>query len=150
MTKTQALPLVLALLAAPAFAGTAATQEAKSQASEPSAVSLELNALEASDRGCRLTFVVNNALGKELTKAAYEIALFSKDGLVDRLTVLDFRELPAGKTKVRQFDLPGTDCSGVGRVLINDATACEGDGVAPEACISQLKTATKAEIEFGS
>jgi hypothetical protein len=88
------------------------------------ALTLELNGAQTSDKGCRLTFVVNNSLGAELTKAAFEIALFNASGVVDRLTVLDFKELPAGKTKVTRFDPrrrrlrrdqphPGQQCDGM-------------------------------------
>jgi hypothetical protein len=119
------------------------------QAQQAGALALELNAAQPSEKGCRFTFVVTNNLGAELTKAAFEIALFNDAGVVDRLTVLDFNELPAGKTKVARFDLAGTDCAKVSRVLINHATECTGTGVDPKACISQLKPATKSTIVFG-
>lgn len=136
-----------ALALALAGAGTASAQEA----TPPSSVlKLDLNAVEPSDGGCRMTFVVENTLGKEITKAAYEIALFDKEGRVSRLMVLDFQALPTGKTKVKQFDLKGTDCANVGRVLINDATACEGDGIEPAACIRQLETSAKSGVQFGT
>ena len=96
---------------------------------------LELNAAQPSDKGCRLTFVVTNNLGAELTKAAFEIALFNDTGVVDRLTVLDFNELPEGKTKVARFDLAGTDCAKISRVLVNHATECTGAGIDPKACL---------------
>lgn len=113
------------------------------------ALTLELNALQPSEKGCRLTFVVNNGLGGELARAAFEIALFDTNGVVDRLTVLDFRELPVGKTKVSRFDLSGVDCGKISRVLINHATECNGAGIEPAACIRQLKTGTKTGITFG-
>ncbi|RUT86843.1 hypothetical protein [Mesorhizobium sp. M7A.T.Ca.US.000.02.2.1] len=113
------------------------------------ALTLELNGAQPSDKGCRLTFVVNNNLGADLSKAAFEIALFNEAGVVDRLTVLDFKELPAGKTKVTRFDLAGTECSKVSRVLINSATECTGAGVEPNACMRKLKTDTKTGIAFG-
>ena len=75
------------------------------------ALSLELNALQPSD--CRLTFLVTNGLGGDLTRASFEIALFDKEGVIDRLTVLDFKDLSVGKTKVSRFDLAGTDCAKV-------------------------------------
>ena len=109
---------------------------------------LELNGAQPSDKGCRLTFVVTNNLGAELTKAAFEIALFNDAGIVDRLTVLDFNELPAGKTKVARFDLSGTDCTKISRVLINHATECAGAGIDPKACLSRLKPETKSTIVF--
>ncbi|CDX29283.1 conserved exported hypothetical protein [Mesorhizobium plurifarium] len=113
------------------------------------ALSLELNAAQPSEKGCRLTFVVNNALGADLSKAAFEIALFNQAGVVDRLTVLDFKDLPAGKTKVTRFDLTGADCGKLSRVLINSATECAGTGVEPAACMRALKTSTKTAIAFG-
>lgn len=112
-------------------------------------LSLELNGAQPSDKGCRLTFVVANNLGADLSKAAFEIALFNHAGVVDRLTVLDFKDLPAAKTKVTRFDLAGTDCTKLSRVLINSATECMGAGVEPATCLRGLKTATKTGIAFG-
>ncbi|WP_309085872.1 hypothetical protein [Chelativorans sp.] len=117
------------------------------ESGSPPSLSLELNGAEPSQRGCRLTFVAANRLGQNIGRAAYEVALFGKDGVVKRLTVLDFKELPDGETKVRQFDLPQLDCADLGRVLINASTACEG----PEAavCMRQLTTAARGAVEFG-
>lgn len=114
------------------------------------ALVIELNALQKSERGCRFTFVATNRLGAELTKAAFELVLFDTAGKVNRLTVVDFKDLPEGKTKVRQFDFPGLDCAGIGRVLINDATECAGSGIEPRACIGNLKAETRAEVAFGT
>lgn len=127
----------------------AAASPVQAQQAEAPALTLELNGAQASDKGCRLTFVVTNNLGSELDKAAFEIALFNDAGVVDRLTVLDFNELPSGKTKVARFDLAGADCTKISRVLVNHATECAGAGVDPKACISQLKPTTKSSIVFG-
>jgi hypothetical protein len=120
------------------------------QASAPTpALSLELNGVQPSEKGCRLTFVVANELGADLTRAAFEIALFNEAGVVDRLTVLEFKDLPAGKTKVSRFDLAGTDCARVSRVLVNSVAECTGQGVEPAACLRGLKTSSRAGIAFG-
>ena len=133
-----------------ALAMSLATVPAWPQQSAPApALSLELNGAQPSDKGCRLTFVVNNNLGADLSKAAFEIALFNEAGVVDRLTVLDFKDLPAGKTKVTRFDLAGADCTKISRVLINSATECSGAGVEPNACMRRLKTDSKTGIAFG-
>jgi len=133
-----------------ALAMSLATVPAWAQQSAPApALSLELNAAQPSDKGCRLTFVVNNNLGADLSKAAFEIALFNEAGVVDRLTVLDFKDLPAGKTKVTRFDLAGSDCAKISRVLINSATECAGTGIEPNACMRKLKTDSKTGIAFG-
>lgn len=120
-------------------------------AQEPAtgSIKLELNALQKSEKGCRIAFVVENAMGRDIARAAYEIALFSQEGLVDRLLVLDFQELPNEKTKVRRFDLADADCDAIGRVLINDASACEGDGLEPGDCIARLEATSRGSVTFG-
>lgn len=138
-----------ALMALAVFGVAAASaQDGAPAATEPSLV-VELNALQASDRGCRFTFVVTNRLGAELASAAFELVLFDKAGMVSRITVVDFKDLPGGKTKVRQFDFSGIDCAALGRILVNDATQCAGDGIEPEACVRYLKTQNRSEAEFG-
>lgn len=117
------------------FAMSLAAVPAWAQSAPAPALSLELNAAQPSEKGCRLTFIVSNALGVDLSRAAFEIALFNEAGVVDRLTVLDFKDLPAGKTKVTRFDLAGADCGKLSRVLINSATECTGTGVEPAACM---------------
>ncbi|MGE0230293.1 MAG: hypothetical protein AB7O39_14530 [Flavobacteriaceae bacterium] len=113
-------------------------------------LALELNRMEPSDKGCRVTFVVHNGLGAALEKAAYEIVLFDRNGLVGRLMILDFQDLPADKTKVRQFDLSGTECDDIGRVLVNSASECKGERLTAKDCIGSLRLSTRAGIEFGS
>jgi hypothetical protein len=113
------------------------------------ALNLELNAAEPSEKGCRLTFVVSNKLGGDLVRAAFELALFNKDGVVDRLTVLDFRDMPDGKTKVSRFDLAGADCANISRVLVNQVTECQGNGIEANSCMLNLRTGTKTSIVFG-
>lgn len=127
----------------------ALTAGATAQESAPNLV-LELNGLTPSEKGCRMTFVVRNGLANPLEKAAYEIVLFNSEGLVERMTVLEFRDLPQGKTKVEQFDLPGADCGKIDRILVNDAAECTGAGIEPGACIKHLTTDTKSDITFGS
>lgn len=150
MNKANAIVRLLtsAALASFALSGAVSAQETPAPASGQ-VLSLELNAAQPSDKGCRFTFVVRNDLGTELSKAAFEIALFDEIGVVDRLTILDFKDLPAGKTKVTRFDLSGTDCAKISRVLVNGATGCEGPGVDPAACMRGLKTDSKSGIAFG-
>jgi hypothetical protein len=127
------------------FSWAAAAQEAP----PPPALSLELNGVQPSEKGCRLTFVIANELGADLARAAFEIALFNEAGVVDRLTVLEFKDLPAGKTKVSRFDLAGTDCTHVSRVLVNSVAECGGQAIEPAACLRGLKTSSRAGVPFG-
>jgi hypothetical protein len=113
-------------------------------------LAIELNALQPSDRGCRVTFVATNHLEGDLDRAAYELAFFDTDGLVARLAVVDFLDLVQGRTKVRQFEFAGMDCSAVGRILVNDLAECAGTDVAAASCMSRLSLDNKTSIQFGT
>lgn len=116
---------------------------------EEGQLELELNALSAAEDGCSITFLAVNRLEVGLASVAFEVALFDGAGTIDQLVTLDFNGLAQNKTKVLQFVLPNLDCSNVGRILINDATACEGKGLVAAACLARLKTSTKTNITFG-
>ena len=110
---------------------------------------LELNALQAAPEGCRVTFLATNALATAIDRAAVEMAVFAQDGGIDRIVTLNFKALSPGKTKVLQFELGELACTSIGRLLINDITACEGDGLAPAACLDSLVTSRRPDIDFG-
>jgi len=111
-------------------------------------LSVELNSLEPSQAGCRLSFVAASTLESDVEKVAYEMVLFDARGMVERITVFDFRDLPAGKTRVRQFDLSGAECAAISRILVNDAKSCTGPGLDPAACMRRLRTATRSTVAF--
>lgn len=114
------------------------------------ALALELNALTPSETGCRVSFLATNTLGTELTRSAFEIALFGAGGSIERLVSLEFKAMPQGKTRVLQFDIGELGCDGISRVLINDVVACEGDGLDPALCLSRLSTTSRLDgVEFG-
>lgn len=136
--------LLLALFTLPL----AAAGPARAQETGAVPLTIELNSLQPSDEGCRFSFVVGNGLDTDIEKVAYEMVLFDAAGLVERMTVLDLKDVPAGKTRVRQFDLAGAECANISRVLVNDAKACAGPGLDPAACMRRLKTSTKAQVAF--
>lgn len=131
------------------LAALCATPTLAQEVEPAAALALELNALTPSDTGCRVTFLATNGLGASLDRAAVEMALFDTAGAIERIVTLDFTELSPGKTKVLQFELAGLDCTDVGRVLVNDITTCEGEGLAPEACLAALVTTARPDIAFG-
>ncbi|MDT0681958.1 hypothetical protein RM543_04610 [Roseicyclus sp. F158] len=110
---------------------------------------LELNNAQAIDGGCRLTYVATNNTGSDLSTTSYEVAVFDQEGGVTQLLVLEFGELPAGKTKVVRFDLADQPCENISRLLVNnvaECTAAEGD--APD-CMEALVTSSRSDIQFG-
>lgn len=114
----------------------------------PSAAKLnvELNALAPSQKGCMMTFVAENDMAVAINKISFELAFFNEKNTVDKVTVLDFRDLPVGKKRVRQFDMPGVKCENVTRVIINDTPVC--DGPAPGECKAGLVTKSQIAVPF--
>jgi hypothetical protein len=126
----------------------AAALVAPALADEPEpTLGLELNTVSDAEGACRLTFLAENALGADLDALVLEAVLFTAEGSVDRLTLFDFGALPAGRPRVRQFDLGGLSCDALGQVLVNGASECAGEGVATGACIDTLRLSTRTDVE---
>lgn len=147
LTKT-----ILALAASGLFAAassvSAFAQDANSAAPASAAhkLTVELNALAPSQKGCMMTFVAENDMATPINKISFELAFFNDKNAVDRVIVLDFRDLPLGKKRVRQFDMPGVKCETVSRIIINDTPVC--DGPAAGECKAALATRSQASVPF--
>ncbi|MGQ3210870.1 MAG: hypothetical protein ACT6U0_01610 [Shinella sp.] len=120
------------------------TSVAAQEAAAPKGLEVELNALAGSQKGCLFTFLAVNGFAQDISKVSFEFVIFNDKGTVERLALLDFRDLPAGKSKVRQFDVPGVKCETVKNLLINDAPVCEGAGLEKGRCMDGIVTRTKA------
>lgn len=113
---------------------------------------LELNAAAETDAGsCRLTYVASNQSDLALDRTAYEVAVFDAQGVVQRLLVLEFGALVSGKTKVLQFDLGGSPCTSISRIVVNDVAACTraDNGEAADICLNGLAASSRTAIQFG-
>ncbi|MBB3917455.1 hypothetical protein ACVITL_003468 [Rhizobium pisi] len=116
------------------------------EAAFATSLDVELNALAPSQKGCMMTFVALNNLPAAINKISFELAFFNDRNAVDRITVLDFRDLPQGKKRVRQFDMPNVKCESVTRILINDTPVC--DGPAAGECMKGLVTRSQISVPF--
>ncbi|ANK86903.1 MULTISPECIES: hypothetical protein [unclassified Rhizobium] len=124
----------------------AVSSVAQAQDAAGAKLDVELNALAPSQKGCMMTFVAENNLQAPINKMSFELAFFNDKNAVDRITVLDFRDLPQGKKRVRQFDMPNVKCESVTRVLINDTPVC--DGPAAGECMKGLVTRSQISVPF--
>jgi hypothetical protein len=128
---------ILALVAGPSVA----------QGETGPRVTIELNAVETVDQGCRKSFVVRNGHDVAIDSAVYEAVLFDAEGRVERLTLFDFGALPAARPRVRQFVIPGADCADLTRLLFNGAETCTGAGLPDRACTDGLRLDTRTDME---
>jgi hypothetical protein len=142
----MAVKRVAALLAGAFVAIAGITQALAQDATPASSLDVELNGLAPSQKGCMMTFVALNKLATPINKISFELAFFNDKNAVDRITVLDFRDLPQGKKRVRQFDMPNVKCDSVTRVLINDTPVCDGPAVGE--CMKGLVTRSQVSVPF--
>lgn len=106
---------------------------------------VELNTAETMDAACRLSFMVTNEHPQDIEAVVFETVLFNADGSVNRLTLFDFGALPSNRPRIRQFDVPGLGCDGLGRLLINGAVTCEAHDAG--LCVNTLDLRTRTQIE---
>ncbi len=133
--------LIIPLLSNSAYADTSPNVQEKK-------LVLELNALENTASGCRLTFVFENQLDTALKQLRFELALFDPNSRVSSVIILDAGALPQGKTRVKRFNLPDLSCSDVSRVLLNDITECKGQALTAAKCLSQVDISSRSNVEF--
>ena len=110
-------------------------------------LSVELNIVEQQADTCRLTFVAQNNLGRDASAVVFETVLFDRADQVIDFTLFDFKDLPNGSLRVRQFDLAGVDCASVGRVLLNDVHACTGADLTADICAASLRWTSRTDVE---
>ena len=142
MTISRVAFVVLIAFTAP-FAALAQSEEEAT-----SGVSLELNAVQDVEGACRLTFLARNETTASIDEAVFETVIFDKAGGVVSLSLFDFRDLPSGRPRVRQFDLPGMVCADLGQALINGANSCVVAGAESNLCDEALLVGSRIAVDL--
>lgn len=109
---------------------------------------VELNRLEARDEGCRVHLVLENASPLAYTRYRLDLVVFASDGVIARRVALEAAPLRANKTMVKEFELSGLACADVGRVLLNDVSACESSAVKMDDCVTSTRVSSRAAAAF--
>lgn len=130
----------LAVAAAGAAAGPLRAQEAAAP------ITVELNKLEPADGACRLFLLLQNHSDQTYDALTLELVSFDKEGLIGQRLAVDLAPVRAQKTSVRLFDLPDTGCDALGRVLLNDVSACSVAGAAVDACLDRLQVSSRGPV----
>jgi len=127
----------LAALAAPAW----------SQDNEPGhTLGIELNTVTEIDGGCRMIFMAENNMASDIDMLVFEAVLFTAEGAVERLTLLNFEDVPRNRPRVRQFDFLGPACTDLGQVMINGVHNCTGDGIESSSCDDGLTVNSRTAL----
>ena len=72
------------------------------------------------------------------------LAILTADGIIDRLLTIDAAPLPAERTTLKLFEIPGTQCADIGEVLLHDIPACTPQNGDPLDCFSFLELNSRA------
>lgn len=109
-------------------------------------LNLELNKVEPVGKGCRIFMVFGNKTSAAISSFKPDLVFFDKNGVIADRLVVEGGPLPAGKTRVKLFDVAGLGCDAIQRILLNDIRACSGQ--APDACLAMTRTSSRNRIEF--
>jgi hypothetical protein len=111
-------------------------------------ITLELNKLEPSEKGCRAYVVVSNTGANPLDAFRLDLVMFQKDGVIGRRFALDLGPLRPNKRAVKLFEMDGTKCDDIGSFLINDVMECKAGGTAVDDCLARLKVNSLTKVEI--
>ncbi len=149
---TRALRLAAAAATLAALAGPAAAQaEGDDTAAKADAgMRVQLNKMTPVDEACRIYLVFENRTGAAFDAYTLDLVMFDKDGAILQRLAVEAGRLPAGKTLVKPFDMPDTECGRIGKLLLNEVMTCTGPGAGDgeRDCTTRTTTASRLEIPF--
>lgn len=149
---TRALRLAAAAATLAVLAGPAAAQtEGDDTAAEAEAgMRVQLNKLAPVENACRIYLVFENRTGAAFDAYTLDLVMFDTEGAILQRLAVEAGRLPAGKTLVKPFDMPDTECGRIGKLLLNDVMTCKGPGAADSGrdCTTLTTPASRLDIPF--
>jgi hypothetical protein len=125
-------------------------QDAQPKSDQPAAgdntVTLELNKLETSEKGCRAYVVVSNASSTTYDAYKLDLVMFQSDGIIGRRFALDLAPLKPSKRTVKLFELDNTSCDQIGSFLVNDVLECKAEAGPVTDCLARLKVSSLNKV----
>ena len=146
------LKSLFAAVAACLFAAVAYAQDnpatTPAQPESGDGVTLELNKLEKSDKGCRAYVVVTNTSKSTYDAFKLDLVMFQSDGIIGRRFALDLAPVRPDKRSVKLFDLDGANCEEIGSFLVNDIMECRTSTGPATDCLANLKVKSLTKVEI--
>ena len=137
-----------AAAAATVLAAVSAATIAPVEAADAAATTLELNKLEATEKGCRAHVVINNTGDTAYQSFKLDLVEFQSDGVIGKRLIVDLAPLKAQKKIVKSFELEGLACDKIGSFLINDVTECKGETGPVADCLKHLGLSTLTPVQL--
>jgi hypothetical protein len=118
------------------------------RAEPPRPISLELNKLEQQGGSCRAYLVIANPGTEVFSEFAVDLIVFDRGGTISRRLAVELAPLRSLKTMVKVFDIPQTQCSDIGNILVNDVLHCRNANGDVAGCVDRIATSSKLPIKF--
>ena len=107
-------------------------------------LTVELNKFEPADAGgCRAFFLFRNDTDLPLEAFEMSLAVLDGQGIIDRLLTIDAAPLPARRTTLKLFEIPGLGCDAISEILLHDIPACQPQNADPVDCYAFISLSSK-------
>ncbi len=126
-----------ALAGAIVFTGLAAT-------AQTSKLTIEINKFEEiAGGGCRAFFLFQNSTPTSFEGFEMSLAIFNKQGVIDRLLSIDAAPLPVARTMLKLFEVPQIACTDIGQILLHDVPVCKPQNAENTDCYPLIDLSSK-------
>lgn len=128
-------------------------QASDSATASPHSVDIELNKLTSVSNACRAYLVTQNFTDRAFDSFKLDVVMFDNNGIVAKRLAVQLGPMPAGKTSLKVFDIPGLACKQIGQLLLNNVLQCTVDtdqGSAKERhdCLSLISVSQRGRVPF--
>lgn len=131
-----------AIAGATAFTGLAAT-------AQTSKLTIEINKFEEIEGGgCRAFFLFQNNTPTSFEGFEMSLAIFNKQGVIDRLLTIDAAPLPVARTMLKLFEVPQIACTDIGQVLLHDVPVCKPQNAENTDCYPLIDLSSKTSASL--
>ncbi|MEG6509847.1 Tat pathway signal protein [Methyloligella sp. 2.7D] len=134
--------------AASAETAPAADETSDADAASDLDLTVELNKLEPQQNACRTYVLFQNKGESAFSSLKFDIVAFDKDGIVAKRLAVEAAPLSAAKTQLKVFDIAEISCDKLGKLLLNDITACKDQNGDIEDCVSKITLTSKSDVPF--
>lgn len=132
-------------LTAAAMLGPAVAEPAGS--SSDTTISIELNKMESTDKGCRPVLVVNNPTDTAYSALKLDLVMF-EGGVFGSRIALDLAPVREQKRSVKLFELSGSSCDKISEFLINDVMECKTKDGDVDGCLKHISVSSLTKTKL--
>ena len=112
------------------------------------AITVDLNKLEARENACRAYFVLENATQSKFSGFTLDLYIFNPEGVIQKRLVVDTAPLTPDKTRIRPVDIREMSCEQVAKIVVNDVIDCVDDSGERKDCVDQLGLTNRTAATF--